>query len=411
MHKEKNIESGSGEEIQQVKLSRFRRMVQNIKQDKDFSLFLVVGFFSGIAGGINSTVFNNFLSDTYKLSAIARGIVEFPRELPGALIMLVLGLTAFIGNIRIAAAAMLASALGMIGLGVFSPTFASMMVWMMILSLGMHMFMPLAPAIGMNLSDHGQYGIRLGRFNAYNLLATIVGYAIVWSGFKYLGLSYRMSFIIAAAFYACSAVFLGFMRPQIPKKRKVRLLFRKKYSLYYVLCIVNGARKQVFLTFAPWVLIQVYHLEPPVFAILGVIIAVVSIMTRTVVGNAIDSLGERFVLSTEAIVLIAICLGYAFAANLFPAGVAVVIIAACYIIDNSMSSVEMARSTYVKKIAVDPDDVTLTLSVGTSVDHLVSMSVPVLGGLLWAKMGYPYVFLTAALVAVTNFFLSRKIRI
>lgn len=411
MQTEKMIDGSSADKILKARNGKLARFLQKIKYDKDFNLFLVVGFLSGIASGINSTVFNNFLNDTYKLSAIARGVVEFPRELPGALIMLVLGLLAFIGDIRVSAIAMLASAFGMVGLGIFSPTFACMLVWMMILNLGIHMFIPLAPSIGMNMSKQGEYGIRLGRYNAYNLTATIFGYAIVWSGFKYFGLTYRVSFILAAVFYASAAFFLGLMQHQRPKRRKARLLFRKKYTLYYVLSVVNGARKQIFLTFAPWVLIQYYHLDPPVFAILGVIIAAVSILTRTIVGNAIDRLGERFVLSTEAIVLIAICMGYAFAANLFSPKVAVVIIGACYIIDQSMSAVEMARSTYVKKIAVDPDDVTLTLSVGTSVDHLVSMSIPVLGGLLWASFGYQYVFLAATLVAVLNLVLSRRIRI
>ena len=134
-------------------------------------------------------------------------------------------------------------------------------------------------------------------------------------------------------------------------------------------------------------------------------------MTRTIVGNAIDRLGERFVLSLEAVVLILICLGYSYAADLFSASVAVVMIAACYIIDNSMSAVEMARSTYIKKIAVDPEDVTPTLSAGTSFDHVIAMSIPFFGGILWTTMGYKYVFLAAAGIAVLNLVLSMRIRI
>ena len=379
--------------------------------DRDFKLFLVVGLCAGIAGGINSTTFNNFLSDVYKLSAQARGIVEFPRELPGMLIMVVLGLLSFLGDIRIAVVGMLAASLGMLGLGLFSPTFASMLVWMMMFSLGTHIFMPIAPGIGMSLSEREQYGMRLGRFNAYNLAATIIGYGIVWLGFKYLGLTYRWAFVIAAFFYSLAAFFLRFMKSYQPQVKKVKFVFRKKYLLFYCLSVVNGARKQIFLTFAPWVLIQAYHVTPPVFAILGVIIALVSIGTRTMVGNAIDKLGERIVLSAEAVVLIAICLGYAFAADLVAPGIAVVVIAACYIIDNSMSAVEMARSTYVKKIAVHPDDLTPTLSAGTSFDHVIAMSIPFFGGILWATMGYKYVFLAATGIAVLNLILSGRIKI
>lgn len=387
------------------------KLLKNLKTDRDFTLFLIVGLCTGIAGGINSTVFNNFLSDVYKLSASARGIVEFPRELPGAMIMIVLGILSFLGDIRMAIIGMICASLGMIGLGIFSPTFASMLVWMMVLSLGTHIFMPLSAGIGMDLSKKEKYGMRLGKFNAYNLIATIIGYAIVGFGFKYLGLTYKAAFIIASVFYLIAAMFLGLMNPKKPEKKKVKFVFRKKYSLYYVLSVVNGARKQIFLTFAPWVLIQVYHLDPPTFAILGFIVSLVSILTRTAIGNAIDIKGERFVLSLEAIVLIVICMGYSFAADLLPAGVAVVVIAICYILDNSMSVVEMARSTYVKKIAVSPEDVTPTLSAGTSFDHVIAMTIPFLGGILWATMGYKYVFLVAALIAVLNLFLTMKIKI
>jgi MFS family permease len=378
--------------------------------DRDFSLFLIVGMFTGIASGINSTVFNNFLSDVYKLSASGRGVVEIPRELPGVFIIVVLGLLSFLGDIRISVIAMLFSALGMIGLGMFSPTFASMLIWMMLLSLGTHMFMPLSPGIGMRLSKSEKYGVRLGQYNAYNLAATIIGYGVVWAGFKYLGLTYKIAFAIASVSYVFAAFFLSLMKNNKPEVKKVKFIFRKKYTLYYCLCIVNGARKQIFLTFAPWVLIQVYHLGPPVFAVLGVIISIVSILSRTIVGNAIDIKGERFVLTLEAILLIVLCMGYAFAADIAPAGLAVVIIAACYIIDNSLSAVEMARSTYVKKIAVHPEDVVPTLSAGTSFDHVISMSVPFLGGLIWTSFGYKYVFLSAALIAFLNLILSSKIK-
>ena len=132
---------------------RIANLWNNFKTDRDFSLFLVVALFTGVASGINSTVFNNFLSDVYKLSASARGIVEFPRELPGALIIVVLGVLSFLGDIRMSIVGMVFAALGMVGLGIFSPTFASMLIWMMILSLGTHIFMPLSAGIGMTLSQ------------------------------------------------------------------------------------------------------------------------------------------------------------------------------------------------------------------------------------------------------------------
>lgn len=398
-------------DVNQMIKGKISGLWNNFNSDRDFTLFLVVGIFAGIASGINSTVFNNFLSDVYKLSAQARGIVEFPRELPGVFIVVVLGLLSFLGNIRMASLGMLAASLGMLGLGLFSPTFAIMLMWMMVLSLGTHIVMPITPVIGMNLSKKENYGARLGRYSAYSLSATIIGYAIVWFGFKFFGFTYQTAFVIAAIFYIFAAFSIRLINPGKSSVKKVRFVFRKKYTLYYILSIVNGARKQIFITFAPWVLIQMYHVDPPVFAILGVVISLVSILTRTIVGRMIDIKGERFILSLEALILIVVCMGYSFAADLVPAGVAVVIIAVCYIIDNSMSAVEMARSTYIKKIAVHPDDVTPTLAAGTSFDHVVAMSIPFFGGLLWASLGYQFVFLAAAVIAVINLILSRQIKI
>jgi len=379
--------------------------------DRNFKLFLIAGFFIGTATGIYSTIFNNFLSDTYNLSAQARGMLELPREMPGALIVVVISSLAFLGDIKLFSIGALTAAIGTAGLGLLSPSYAVLIVWMVINNLGVHMLIPLTPVIGMNLSENQNYGMRLGKYAACSLFATILGYAVVWTGFKFMDFTYRFAFLLAAVFFAMGAFFI--LRIDIKKtiSKKNKFIFRKEYTLYYILSIVNGARKQVFLTFAPWVLIQNYDVNPPQFALLGFIVAALSIMTRTIVGKGIDIKGERFVLSLEAVILIIICLGYAFAGNIATPNIALIIIASCYVIDNSMYAVEMARSTYIKKIAVNDNDVSRTLATGTSLDHVIAMSIPFFGGLLWTKYGYEYVFLAAAVIAIINLILSRQIKI
>lgn len=389
----------------------FKRFFGKFHTDKDYHLFLIAGLFAGIAGGINSSTFNNYLNDVYHLTESARGLLEIPREAPGLFIMVILALLNFLGDIRIAMVGMLAAGLGMIGLGLFSPIYALMLVWMMMFSLGSHMVFPVTPSIGMALSKREEYGARLGRISAFSLFGGIIAFVFVFFGFKFLNLNYQISFIVAAVFYVFSAFMLGLMKTKKPEIRKIKFVFKKKYTLYYILAVVSGARNQIFMTFAPWVLIKVFNLEPQTFAILGIVIAVVSIGTRKIIGKAIDIKGERFILTLEALFLFVICLGYAFSADIFSPSVAVVIIAACFVIDNSMAAVEMARSTYVRKIAIDPADVTPTLSTGTSLQHVASMLIPVFGGLLWAAIGYKYVFLAAAVIALLNLILSSRIRI
>ena len=391
-----------------------QRFASKFSSEKDFHLFLVAGLFAGIGTGINTSIFNNYLSDVYHLAESSRGSLELFREGPGLLIVVILALLNFLGDVRIAMLGMLAAGLGLLGLGLLSPVYAIMIIWMMVFSLGTHMIYPITPSIGMTLSKREEYGARLGRISGYSLTGTIIAFVFVFLGFNYLNLSYKVAFVVAACFYVIAAFMLSLMKSGKPTVRKIKFLFRKQYTLYYVLCVVSGARNQIFLTFAPWVLIKVFGLQPQTFAILGMVVALVSIGTRKIIGKAIDIKGERFVLTLEAILLLAICLGYAFSADIFTAGVAVVIIAGCYVIDNSMSAVEMARSTYVRKIAVEPEDVTPTLSTGTSLQHIASMLIPVFGGLLWEAFGpggYKYVFLAASGIALLNLILSSRIKI
>ncbi len=392
-------------------LERIRR---SFREDRDFSFYILAGIFTGIAAGIYGTIFNNFLNDVFHPTAEVRGALEFPREMPGAAIMIVLGFLAFLGDIRVAVVAMVICVCGMLGMGFLSDSYGTMVVWLVLFSLGQHLIMPVSPSIGMSLSKSSNYGSRLSTHSAFMLFATLVGYGIVWVGFKFLNLNYYAAFVICAVMYACAALIFGMMKKSEAKLKKPKFIFRKKYMLFYALSAVNGGRKQIFMTFAPWVLIQVYHLDAPVFAIFGLIVSVISIGSRKIVGWAIDHLGERFVLSVEAVILFVICFGYTFSGDFLSSGVAMVIMAACYIIDSSMSVVEMARSTYVKKIAVYPEDVTPTLSMGVSIDHIVAMTIPTLGGIVWAaagEHGYRYIFLADAVFAAANFFLSRRIKI
>lgn len=408
--------AGSVEELQNVGAEGRQgkglfKFFKNFRNEKNFNLFLVAGLFAGIGGGINTSIFNNYLSAFYNLSEQARGFLEVPREIPGFCIMLVLALLNFLGDIRIAMVGMVASGIGMLGLGMLTPVYAVMIIFMMMFSLGTHMVMPVTPSIGMSLSKPEEFGNRLGTVSAFSLYGTIVAYIFIFVGFNYMHLSYQLSFVIAAIFYVIAAFMMGFMKKGKRETRRVKFIFRKQYRLYYVLAVISGARNQIYMTFAPWVLVRVFNLGPQMFAILGMVVALVSIGTRKLIGRWIDNRGERFVLTMEAVLLFVICFGYSFADRLFSAGIAVVIIAGCYVIDGSMSAVEMARSTYARKICVNLADLTPTLSTGTSLQHIASMVIPVFGGLLWAAVGYEAVFMAAAVIALLNLILSRRIRI
>jgi len=129
-----------------------------------------------------------------------------------------------------------------------------------------------------------------------------------------------------------------------------------------------------------------------------------------VLGTWIDRYGERPVLVMDALLTALVCLGYGFAEHLGLGRHAVHLVYLCYMMDQILFATGMARTTYLDKIAVKRDDIAPTLSLSVSIDHLVSMTVPALGGLLWAAYGYPSVFLAAAMVAVVNGAAAMRIR-
>ncbi len=185
----------------------------------------------------------------------------------------------------------------------------------------------------------------------------------------------------------------------------------REYRLYYLLAVLFGTRKQLFLTFAPWVLVTVFQQPTSMIARLLTIGGVVGILIQPLVGKMIDTRGERFALSLEAVLLALVCSGYVLAKGHFSPGVALVVVSACFLLDQTLMSFNIARSTYMKKIAVDASHIGPTLTMAVSIDHVFSIGIALLGGLLWRRFGYEAVFGAGIVLSVGNWLAARRIRL
>ncbi|HHV65333.1 MAG TPA: MFS transporter [Peptococcaceae bacterium] len=381
--------------------------------ERDYLLFIFVGIFLGIGQSVDGATINNFLKDRFDFLIMQRTLLEIPREMPGLLVFIFTAFLFALGDIRIGVVANLAAASGMFLLGIIPYNFFLMLLVVFIYSTGQHLFMPLFNTIGMSFAKGGQYGRKLGQISAANTASLVISSALLWLLFRYFHISYTVSFTIGALAFLAAAILLMKMNPGRTEPMKNRFVFRKEYKLYYWLCIVYGARKQIFLTFAPWVLVDVFAQKVTTLTMLFFIISTLGIFVKPLIGLLIDRLGEKVILAGESAILILVCLLYAYAADLFGSW-AVVIVCACYVLDQTLNAVGMARATYVKKIAVKAEDVSPTLSLGLSIDHVISMFLPVVGGLVWYSAGaggYKYVFLGGALVALINFISCLFIRV
>jgi MFS family permease len=382
---------------------------------RDYVLFLISGAFLGIAQSVDGSTLTNYLKEHIGMLILQRSALEFPRELPGLLVVLVIGALSFLGgDVRISVAANLLAAIGMFSLGIIPPQYSFVILVMFIYSMGQHIFMPLSGSIGMSFAPPGEMGRVLGRLSSVGNIAIVISSASLWALYRFGHISFRTAFTIGAAAFVMAAILLSLIKPTQTVHVKKRYVFRKEYRLYYWLCMLYGARKQIFITFGPWVLVEVFKQPVATMTLLFFIVAVIGIFVKPWVGHLIDRVGERIVLSTEAFLFFLTCLGYAFAENLFPPAVAIFCIYICYVVDITLDSVYMARTTYMKKIALTPEDVSPSLSLGISIDHVVTIFLPILGGLVWSRSGaggYKYVFLGGAVVAFLNFISSRRINI
>jgi predicted MFS family arabinose efflux permease len=363
------------------------------------------------ADGIYSSVFNNFLNETFAIDSFSRTFLELPRESGGFLVVFVSATLFFVRSRRMAFAAILCGAVGLAMMALFSVTFHWMFAWLFLFSLGQHLFMPLNTGIAMELAEKGKTGRRLGQLNAIRNTAAIFGSFFIVLGFKYFHFNFKVSFLIAAFFYLSAAMLLFSMKPGNAHPPALHLKFHKEYRLYYWLSILFGTRKQIFLTFAPWVLVTVFQQPTAMLATLLTIAGISGILFQPILGRAIDSWGERTVLALEAFFLIFVCLGYGLSKNAFSPHTAFLVACVCFIADQLLMSVNMARATYLKKIAVHPSHITPTLTMSITLDHIFSISIALLGGFVWAKWGYQTVFLCGAGIAVVNLVSAMFIRI
>jgi predicted MFS family arabinose efflux permease len=376
----------------------------------DILLFLGACCFWGFSTSVGDAIFNNFLNESFQMSNFKRSFLEVPRELPGLSVAFISALFFFLCSRRLAALAMFFCAIGTVLLALTPPVYLTMVIWLFLLSMGQHIMLPLSSSIGMELARSGHTGKRLGQFNSARNFAAISGSALVFLGFRYFHFTFSSSFIIASMGFLIASVLLLKMEKQPSQSTFPKLKIYKEYNLYYLLSILYGARKQIFLTFAPWVLVTIFKKPTTTVATLMTIGGAIGIFFQPFIGWCIDKFGEKLVLASEAVILIIICIGYGTAKNLFSYEVAFFITAVCFIIDGLLMSVGMARATWLKKIALHPSHVTPTLQMAVSLDHIFSISGAVFSGMIWKIWGYQYVFLFAALIAVINFFSALRIR-
>ena len=279
----------------------------------------------------------------------------------------------------------------------------------------MHVCMPIGSSLGMSLASAERRGRRLGQIAAVRTSATIIGCLFVWVVIDrwpraYLLSAYSAVFLIGGLLALVAMVVYWRMTGLGIQGERPRLVVRKEYWLYYVLALLFGARKQIFVTFGPWVLVREFGRPASTFARLGIVGAIIGVFFNPALGKLIDRVGERAILVADSLLLVLVCAGYGFADRLGLGDRALYVLYACFVVDQLLFAVNMARDTWMSKIARRPEDIAPTLSLGITINHAVSMSIPTLGGWVWDTYNYRWVFVGAACVALAMLAFASQVR-
>ena len=281
---------------------------------------------------------------------------------------------------------------------------------MMLWSAATHVYFPLRDALAMELTHGKKRGWVLGRIGAFRSVGLIGGTALVFLCMKLLARGFTFTYT-ATALILLPGVLLAWKIPRVHGDHRKdersgsklplreRFVFRKDYRLYYILAMLFGARKQIFLTFAPWMLVSMFSQKAPQIALAMGCAAVIGIVLKPIFGGLIDRFGERTVLTADATLLIFLCAGYAVVPAVLPRGTALAVLYSLYVVDELLFSLSMARTTFLSRIIRNRAHMIPTMGLGGTLDHVVSMLVPVGAGILWMGPGYWSVFALAGLVA------------
>jgi len=294
---------------------------------------------------------------------------------------------------------------GMLIQAFVSPAKALVIAAIFIYSLGEHIQLGMKQTLSLEYSHPGRGGQALGRQNAVYQIGNLAGYLAVIAVVALVAgkVVFKPVFVAAAVFIGLAMLVsfrLSGSSETDPSKR--RFYFRRKFRKYYMLEVFYGARKQVFFTFGPYVLILFYGADAGVISLLFAISAVSCFFFAPLVGKLIDRIGYKPVMIGDTLILVIVCFFYGFAHHIFPMHTAFIVCCVNYVLDSVISLASMASNVYVQDISDSPEEMRSTISTGISVNHLITILIALLGGWIWKTLGVETLFILSAVLGLCN---------
>ncbi len=376
-------------------------MIKQFKKDPMYRylIILVIAATAGLQGW--RTLFNNFAVDKVGIDGFQVGIIQSVREIPGFLSLLVIYLLFIIKEHKLSSWSIIILGIGVFLTGLF-PSFIGLIFTTFIMSLGFHYFETTNKSLTLQYFNQTQSPVVFARQKSMSSIANIVIGVFVW-GLDYF-IPIETNFLIIGVFIFATGIYcltLNPTRQDIPAQKK-KMVLKKKYWLFYVLNFLSGARRQIFVVFAVFMLVQKYHYSVKDIAILFIINNVITYFISPYIGKGINHFGERKMLTVEYIFIFLVFAGYAFIEDR-------TIVAVLYILDHIFFGFSMGINTYFQKTG-EYEDIAPSMAMGFTINHISAVVVPVIGGLLWI-LDWRIPFVVGMVLSLLSLFFVQKIRI
>ncbi len=341
------------------------------------------------------SMLNNFVIEAASFDGSQIGILQSLREIPGFLAFTVVIAIMFIAQQRLAYLSMMALGIGVMLTGFF-PSALGLYITTVIMSVGFHYLETLNQSLSLQWLSKANAPIVLGKITAAKSFTGLIAFVIIFIMMKYYSIDYKYVYMVFGGSTLVTGIlaWIAFEHFKDDVVQEKKLVLKKEYWLFYVLTFFAGARRQIFIVFAGFLLVEKFGVDIHNMVALLFVNSILNMYFAPKIGRFIARFGERITLRVEYIGLVLVFFSYAFVDNLYFAFF-------LFVIDHLLFSMAIALKTYFQKIA-DPKDIASASAISFTINHIAAVFLPVLLGLVWLY-SHSLVFIIGTGIALMSF--------
>ena len=352
-----------------------------------------------------SALLNNFVIEVADFDGADIGLLHTIREIPGFFAVGVIALIIFVRE----------QVLGLVSLALLGvatavtawfPSLGGILTITMLSSIGFHYYETVNQSLQLQWLPKDRAPQVLGLLMAAGSAATLVAYVVIMATWQSFGLDYNLVYLASGGTTLLIVLYcvLAFPQFEAPNPQIKKMILRRRYWLYYLLQFMSGARRQIFVVFAGFMMVERFGFEVHEVTGLFMINLVINMAVAPIFGHVVARFGERRTLMFEYVGLIIVFLAYG---GIYWFGWGVLLASILYVIDHMFFALALALKTYFQKIAA-PGDIAPTAAVAFTINHIAAVFLPVLLGYLWL-ISPGAVFVLAAAMAGGSLLLALMI--